>query len=470
MQEIRLFNTLSHTKETFVPLESLCVTMYQCGPTVYSTQHIGNLRAAVMGDLVVRALRHLGYTVTFVRNYTDVGHLTSDEDEGEDKLEKGAKRESMSPEAIAEKYIRQYEDDIAALNIMPPSVAPRATEHIEDIITMVSSLITKGYAYTTDLAVYFDVSQAKDYTRLSGQDEDALRAGAGTGEVSDPAKKTPRDFALWFFKAGAHARALQTWSSPFSSPLVQHGEGFPGWHIECSAMSNTYLGATMDIHMGGIEHVSVHHTNEIAQSEGANGVPPARYWMHNEHLLVDNTKMSKSQGTGYALDDICSHGYNPLALRYFFLQAHYRSKQNFTWEALDAASRGLQKLYVAMQELPHENTASPHQETMKRFDTALADDINVPQALAVAHEILSSEISSTEKRATLIAMDSVLGLGLAEQTSVEIPSDILSLVHEREAYRARGDYANADRMRDEIKAKGYEIKDTPEGARAVRIS
>ena len=249
MHSVHLYNTLNRQKEDFTPLSEKHVTMYQCGPTVYWTQHIGNLRAAVMGDIVVRSLRHLGYTVTFVRNYTDVGHLTSDEDEGEDKLDKSARRESSTPEAIAQNYINQYENDIAILNIVPPNITPRATNHIADIIVMVVLLLEKGYAYTTDLAVYFNITKANNYTRLSRQDEHELIVGAGSGEVSDPQKKNPRDFALWFFKAGTHAHALQTWHSPFISPLVANGEGFPGWHIECSAMGARYLGPTMDIHM-----------------------------------------------------------------------------------------------------------------------------------------------------------------------------------------------------------------------------
>jgi cysteinyl-tRNA synthetase len=423
-----------------------------------------------MGDLVVRSLRRLGYDVTFVRNYTDVGHLTSDEDEGEDKLEKGARREGVTPEAIAAKYIAQYEDDITALNITPPQIVPRATEHVDEIIAMVASLLEKGYAYTTDLAVYFDVSKAKDYTRLSRQDEQELRSGAGMGDVSDPNKKNPRDFALWFFKAGAHARALQTWPSPFLSPLVANGEGFPGWHIECSAMGKKYLGNTMDIHMGGIEHIPVHHTNEIAQSEGANGVPPAHYWLHNEHLLVDNAKMAKSEGTGYSLDEVRAHGYDPLALRYLFLQAHYRSKQNFTWEALDAAARGLSNLYAKMRDLSCEKSAVPDADMMTRFDAMLADDINIPQALAILHDVLGSNISPAVKRATLCAMDNVLGLNLVAQVPATIPADILTRVTLRDTLRKKGDYAAADAIRDELTAKGYEIKDTPDGGRAIKTS
>ncbi|NTV44157.1 MAG: cysteine--tRNA ligase [Candidatus Yonathbacteria bacterium] len=469
MFEIRFYNTLSRSKELFTPLHDMSVGMYQCGPTVYWTQHIGNLRAAVMGDLVVRSLRHLGYDITLVRNYTDVGHLTSDEDAGEDKLEKGARREGTTPEAIAQKYIAQYEDDIAALNILPATIKPRATEHIPEIIDMVQVLLQKGYAYQTDLAVYFDVSSAKEYTRLSHQHEDELRSGAGSGEVSDPQKKNPRDFALWFFKAGVHTHALQTWPSPFSSPLVQHGEGFPGWHIECSAMSKKYLGDVMDIHMGGIEHIPVHHTNEIAQSEGANGVAPARIWLHNEHLLVDNAKMAKSQGTGYALDEVRARGYDPLVLRYFFLQAHYRSKQNFTWEALDAAARGLVNMYTKMRDLPTSEQVLPDNDCMARFDAALADDCNVPQALAIAHDTLNSPLSPEIKRATLLSMDAVLGLCLGEQLPAEIPTDILARAKERTVARLNGDYAAADVIRDELRAKGYEIKDTVDGGRVVRI-
>lgn len=467
MKNIYFTNTLTHKKELFEPRNPPSVSMYQCGPTVYWTQHIGNLRAAVMGDVVVRSLTYLGYDVKLVRNYTDVGHLTSDEDEGEDKMEKGARREGLSPEEIAQKYITRYESDVAALHITPPAVCPRATSHIADMIAMTEKLLEKGYAYATPLAVYFDVSKAKDYTKLSGQNLDDLRAGAGSGEVEDSEKRSRLDFALWFFKAGTHAHALQTWHSPFESPLVEHGEGFPGWHIECSAMTEAHLGETIDIHMGGIEHIPVHHTNEIAQSESAHdGAEYARVWLHNEHLTVNGGKMAKSEGTSYSLEEVKEKGFSPLALRYFFLQAHYRSKQNFTWEALDAAARGLENVMKAFRALPEDATAKPDEKMTALFADKLADDANTPQALAVFHEVLGSDMTPEIKRATLLDMDRVLGLGLADISPEEkesIPEDIIARAKERDELRAQGGFEASDDIRNELREKGYEIKDTPDG-------
>jgi cysteinyl-tRNA synthetase len=466
-------NTLTRKKELFKPGNPPSVSMYQCGPTVYWTQHIGNLRAAVMGDVVVRSLEYLGYEVKLVRNYTDVGHLTSDEDEGEDKMEKGARREGVSPEEIAQKYIDRYERDIAVLHVSMPAVCPRATNHIADMIALTEKLVAKGFAYATPLAIYFDVSKTKDYTKLSGQNPDELRSGAGTGDVVDPEKKNARDFALWFFKAGVHANALQTWHSPFESPIVEHGEGFPGWHIECSAMSEAYLGETLDIHMGGVEHISVHHTNEIAQSEAAHdGAPHARVWLHNEHLTVNGKKMAKSEGTSYSLEEVEEKSFSPLALRYFFLQAHYRSKQNFTWEALDAASRGLENVRKAFRALPESTGAKADTASVAHFAEKLADDVNVPQALAIFHEVLGSDMTPEVKRATLLDMDRVLGLGLVDiepEEKKDIPEDILARAKERDELRAQGDYTTADEIRNELQEKGYDIKDTPEGGRVERV-
>ncbi|MCK5084921.1 MAG: cysteine--tRNA ligase, partial [Candidatus Pacebacteria bacterium] len=345
---MKLYNTLTRKIEKFKPIEKNVVKLYHCGPTVYWTQHIGNLRGMFCADLAVRTLSYLGYKVKHVRNYTDVGHLTSDEDAGEDKMEKGARREGLDPAEIAEKYIRIFEQDTQELNILEPTIKPRATKHIQEMIDMTQTLINKGYAYRTDLAVYFDVSKAKNYTKLSRQILEKNIQGAGKSEISDPQKKHPSDFALWFFRAGAHKNALQYWPSPFSSSLVENGQGFPGWHIECSAMSKKYLGNTLDIHMGGIEHIPVHHTNEIAQSESANGVKFANYWLHNEHLLVDNKKMAKSEGTSHSLLEIKEKEFNPLSLRYLFLTAHYRSKLNFTWKSLKASENALNKLYDFM--------------------------------------------------------------------------------------------------------------------------
>ncbi|MCK5592388.1 MAG: class I tRNA ligase family protein, partial [Candidatus Pacebacteria bacterium] len=262
--DVKLYNTLTREKQIFKPLQEGKISMYQCGPTVYWTQHLGNMRAVVLADLIVRSLQYVGYDITFVRNYTDVGHLTSDEDTGEDKMEKGAKREGLSPEEIADKYIAVYEQDVADLNTLFPDFKPRATENIDGIIEMTQTLLEKGYAYTTPLAVYFDISKAKDYTRLSRQNIDELIGGAGGGDVEDSQKRHPADFALWIFRAGDHKNALQYWQSPFETSSVEDGAGFPGWHIECSVMSSKILGDEFDIHGGGIDLIFPHHENEIA--------------------------------------------------------------------------------------------------------------------------------------------------------------------------------------------------------------
>ncbi|MCK5592402.1 MAG: class I tRNA ligase family protein, partial [Candidatus Pacebacteria bacterium] len=316
--DVKIYNTMSRSKEVFKPIKDEHVGFYQCGPTVYWTQHIGNMRAVTLADFIVRSLQYAGYDVTFVRNYTDVGHMTSDADTGDDKMEKGAKREGLSPKEIADKYIAIYEQDVTDLNTLSPDFKPKATENIDGIIEMTQTLLDKGYAYTTPLAIYFDISKAEDYTKLSRQNMEEIIDGAGSSDVEDPDKIHSADFALWIFKAGKHKNALQFWTSPFQSPLVSNGEGFPGWAIECSVMSKKHLGATLDIHMGGVEHIPIHHTNEIAQSESANDAPYVNYWLHNGHLLVNNTKMSKSEGTSYSLAELKEKGFDPLALRYFF--------------------------------------------------------------------------------------------------------------------------------------------------------
>lgn len=476
--KITVYNTLGRQLEGFAPLSPDKILIYHCGPTVYWTQHIGNLRGMTMGDLVVRTLRFFGYDVRHARNYTDVGHLTSDSDAGEDKMEKGAKREGMTPEQIADKYIALFERDTRAINLLEPTYKPRATEYVPDMIAMVQTLLDKGFAYATPLAVYFDVKKFPSYTRLSGQNLEQLLSGAGSADVSDPNKHSPLDFALWFFKAGTHERALQTWPSPFSSPLVKNGEGFPGWHIECSTMAKKLLGDTIDIHMGGIEHIPVHHTNEIAQSESANDTQFVTYWLHNEHLVVDNEKMAKSLGTGFSLQEIIDKGYDPLALRYFFLGAHYRSKQNFTWDALRAAQNGLEEFRkrfleqkTATKQESADQISSGAREYKDRFDAALASDFNIPQALAVAWETIKSKLSSKEKYALLKTMDTVLGLNLDayheqnRQEDAHIPETVQRLLEEREQARAAQNFERADQLRTAIKKAGYYIEDTPAGPR-----
>ena len=465
---MKLYNTLTRKLEEFKPIKKGAVKLYHCGPTVYWTQHIGNLRGMFCADLAVRTLEYLGYKVKHVRNYTDVGHLTSDEDAGEDKMEKGARREGLKTEEIAEKYIKIFEQDTRELNILEPTVKPKATEHIKEMIDMAQILINKGYAYSTDLAVYFDISKAKDYTKLSGQVLEKNIQGAGKSEVSDSQKKHPSDFALWFFKAGMHKNALQNWPSPFKSPLVKNGQGFPGWHIECSAMSKKYLGDTIDIHMGGIEHIPVHHTNEIAQSESANGVKFVNYWLHNEHLLVNNRKMAKSEGTGYSLLEIKEKGFNPLSLRYLFLTAHYRSKLNFTWKSLEANENALNKLYDFIRhpelvEGSHYNvkTAKNYE---KKFRDALENNFDTPKALAIIWEMIKSkEISYDGKKTALLKFDKVLGLELdkIKEKKIEIPDDVKKLIKQREEARKNKDWKKADELRDKIKKRGLAVKDKP---------
>jgi len=463
---LQVYDTLTRKKHEFNPIEEGKVLLYQCGPTVYWTQHIGNMRAVVMTDLVVRTLEYLGYDVNFVRNYTDVGHLTSDGDTGEDKMEKGAKREGLSPKQIADKYIAIFEKDCHLLHTQTPSVLCRATEYIADIIQLTQKLLDNNHAYCTDLAVYFNTKTFPTYDTLSRQNIDALVTGAGKGTVGDVNKKNPADFALWVFKAGVHAHALQYWPSPFCSTLVKNGEGFPGWHIECSAMSMKNLGETLDIHMGGVEHIPVHHTNEIAQSEGATGKTFVRYWMHYEHLLVNGEKMSKSLGNVYSIKELQKKGYHSLALRYFFLQAQYRSRQNFTFEALQSSTNALNSILSTIMLLAQADT---HHGTIieaqhKKFMQAIEDDMNIPQALAVLWEVINSDEVASGKLVTILDFDKVLGLRLCDILDHKIPQKIHDLVQYRELLRKESKFDKADKIRKQIESTGYRVEDTELGS------
>jgi len=462
---IKIYNTLSREKEIFKPIEKNKVRFYQCGPTVYWTQHIGNLRAMTCADFINRTLRYLGFDVKFARNYTDVGHLTSDSDTGEDKMEKGAKREKLTPQQIADKYIKIFERDTKDLNILEPDFKPRATECIKEIIEMIQVLIKKKFAYQTNLAVYFDVSKVKDYTKLSRQNLKKLISNTGKGKISDPNKKHHMDFSLWFFKKGEYENALQTWPSPW-------GQGFPGWHIECSVMAKKFLGKTLDIHMGGVEHILIHHTNEIAQSEAANGVKFVNYWIHNEHLMVDNKKMAKSEGTGYSLEEIKNKGFNPLSLRYFFLQAHYRSKQNFTWKAMRAAENGFKKLQNQIKRLGNE-IGTVSQKYKNKFIKKISDDFNLPQAMVVMHELLKSNLKDKDKLATILDFDKVLGLNLdkiyKENEQIKLPKEIQELIKQREQARLEKDWVRADKIREKILKMGYKIEDTKQGIKIKKV-
>ena len=467
---IYLYNTLDRKKELFKPLQDGKVSFYQCGPTVYWTQHIGNMRAMVLADLVNRTFKYFGNNVRFVRNYTDVGHLSSDQDAGVDKMEKAANRESSTPIDIANKYIKIFENDTKELNILEPTFKPRATNYIDEMIDMVKILLDKGFAYSTDLAIYFNISKAKDYTKLSGQNLEKNISGAGAGDIEDEQKKNSADFAIWFFKAGSHENALQYWKSPFKSRLVKDGEGFPGWHIECSAMIKKLLGNTIDLHMGGIEHIPVHHTNEIAQSESANGVKFVDYWLHNEWLTVNDGKMSKSQGTAYSLSEIKEKGFNPLSLRFFFLQANYRSPQNFTWEALEAAQNGYKHLLNSISALGNK-IGKVDDKYKKEFSEKIADDINIPQALATLFDMLKSDISPADKLATALDFDKVLGLDLKNNIKKEekLTDDVEKLMSQRHMARETKNWVKSDELRDKIKALGYEVKDIGDEQQVTKI-
>jgi cysteinyl-tRNA synthetase len=471
---LELYNTLTRKKELFTPINPSTVGLYHCGPTVYWDQQIGNMRAMVLADFVYRTLKYNGYTATFVRNYTDVGHLTGDNigdaDQGIDRMEKAAERENLLPDMIADKYIKSFDEDVASLHVLTPTHRTRATHYINDMIDMVQALLDKGFAYTTAHAIYFNVSKYPEYMALSGQKLENLETGAGTGTVSDSDKKNPQDFSLWFFKAGVHEKALQTWESPFVSPLVENGRGFPGWHIECSAMSKHHLGSTFDIHMGGIEHIPIHHTNEIAQSECANDAHYVNYWLHNEHLLVDNKKMGKSEGNAYLMKDIIEHGFNPLSLRFFFTQSHYRSRQNFTWESLKASETALERLSEQYRKLG-KVTGKINDTYKNEFLNALNDDINIPQAFALVWKLLKDDtLSPADKKSTLDDFDHVLGFNfssLPEKELIKLPEEILNLIEKRDEARTNKNWKLSDELRTEIETRGYEVKDTPNGTQVV---
>lgn len=468
---MELYNTLTKQKEELKPIKGKLIKFYHCGPTVYWAQHIGNLRAMTMGDLIRRSLMYMGFEVNYVRNYTDVGHLTSDADEGEDKMEKGAKREGLSPEEIADKYIQIFENDIKKINLLEPTHKSKATAKISEIIQMIQVLLEKQAAYITPKAIYFDVTKAQDYPAFSNKKLEDQRTGAGKGEIVDSNKRHPADFVLWFFKTGVHKNALQFWPSPFKSENVANGEGFPGWHIECSVIAESFLGKTLDIHMGGVEHIPIHHPNEIAQSETANEQKFANYWLHNEHLLVNDRKMSKSEGTGFSLQEIQDRGFDPMDLRYFFLTAHYRSKQNFTWSALEAAKNARIKLINQLRTITGKGQVNS--KLKDQFLVAIKDDVNIPNALAIVWEVLKSNIPEADKKATILDFDQVLGLKLKEsllekeaKLSEAEKTQVKELLAQREAARKTGDFAQSDQIRDTLKEKyNVEIKDTPEGTK-----
>lgn len=467
MSEIRLYNTRTRKKERFEPIEPGKVGIYTCGPTVYGPSHIGNLRSQLVPDLLKRFLRSEGFEVTHVVNITDVGHLVSDADDGEDKMELAAQQAGQSAEEIAEKYTKLWHEDRARLNCQPLEHNPRATDHIPEQIELAKTLEERGFLYQIDDGLYFDISKFPRYTELAHLDLEGQGAVHRIEKVEG--KRQAADFGIWKFPPEGVKR-LQEWDSPW-------GRGFPGWHLECSAMSSKYLGEHFDIHTGGIDLATVHHTNEVAQSECGFGVNPwVNYWVHNEFLDFGGEKMSKSKGNVKSLDDLIDRGYDPLAFRYFILQAHYRQQQAFNTDAMDAAATGYRRLVkavVAVRDVVGEGDAAAQAPYRERFRAALADDLNAPQAMAVVWDVARSDsLAEVDRRDLLLAFDEVLGLDLAnaklEEEESESDPRIDALVAERDEARKHKDFATADRIRDELAAEGITIIDSPEGSRWSR--
>ena len=446
-----LYNTLTRHQEAFKPLKPGEVGLYTCGPTVYAPPHLGNLRTYLFEDLLKRVLLLNGYQVKHVINITDVGHLTSDADEGEDKMEKGARATGKTVWQLAEMYTSLFKDNIRTLNILAPDIWCKATEHIAEQIELVKQLETKGFTYKTSDGVYFDTEKLHDYGKLARLDAASLKEGARVG--ANPEKKNSTDFALWKFSPAGEKRQME-WSSPW-------GVGFPGWHLECSAMSMKYLGETFDIHCGGIDHIPVHHTNEIAQSEAATGKIFVKYWLHGEFLVVDTKRMGKSEGNLMTLDWLTQEGISPLAYRYFCLGTHYRKPLNFSLEAVLSAQKALQNLQDKVATMGEPGVGCAEYE--KKFKAALNDDLNAPQGLAVVWEMMKSQLPDSAKKQSLLKMDEVLGLGLKGVPPLIVPPEVEALVSERERVRQAKDFAKADDIRTRVKELGFTVDDTDLG-------
>ena len=465
---VHLYNTLTRRKELFQPLHPPHVSIYNCGPTVYKDIHIGNLRTFTMTDWLRRMLEYNGYDVFLVRNITDVGHLHDDTARaGEDKLEHEARTTGRSAYEIANSYTEQYMHDVAELNILPPQLNPKATDHIPEMLTMTEKLVEQGLAYVKDGNVYYDVSRFPSYGALSGNTVEQLRTGAG-GRVSLETaedKDAPEDFALW--KQGAPDRQMN-WDSPW-------GSGFPGWHIECSAMATKYLGEQFDIHTGAVDLIFPHHEDEIAQSQGVSGKQPVKYWMHGEFLDFGNSKMSRSVGNVLLLSNLKERGIDPLAFRYLLLTAHYRSKLNFTDESIAGAQNALNNFRSDIAELAaaakvedvSEPLSATAQSVQDAFHTAINDDLDLPIALSLARELArNNKIAPAERYRLLLDFDRVFGLRLAaiEPKAAKVVSDeALALVRQRDEARAAKRWQESDQLRDQLKALGFEVRDTAKG-------
>ncbi|PIF02864.1 MAG: cysteine--tRNA ligase [Desulfococcus sp.] len=465
MTSLFLYNTLTRKKENFIPIYPGRAGIYTCGPTVYNYAHIGNLRTYIFEDILKRVLTANEYAVTHVMNITDVGHLTGDGDLGEDKLEKGAAREGKTAWEVAAYYTEAFQKDMARLNLLPPDIWCRATDTIPEQIALIRTLEKKEFTYQTSDGIYFDTARFPDYTKLSHQNLDALQEGARVEK--HPEKRNPSDFALWKFSPEGAKRQME-WPSPW-------GVGFPGWHIECSAMSMKYLGDMLDIHCGGTDHIHVHHTNEIAQSEAATGKPFFRFWMHGEFLnIAGGKKMAKSGENFLTVENaLVRRGIDPLAYRYAAFQTHYRHPMEYSGESIRAAENGYRNMKNAVREIvlaadAAENRAGgspvPSPELMARFMAAVNDDLNMPRAMAVLQECLKANLPPAEKKATLLAMDRITGFGLDKvETKAALPPEIETLVADRKAARKEKNWAESDRLREELVSKGYTVRDHKDG-------
>ena len=464
---LKLYNTLSRKKEVFKPLKDKRVGIYTCGPTVYWFAHLGNLRTYLFEDILKRILEFNGYKIKHVMNITDVGHLTSDADTGEDKLEKGARRERKTVWEIAEFYTKAFKKDLKFLNIKEPDIWIKATDTIKEQLDLIKVLEKKGFTYKIEDGVYFDTSKLKNYGRLWGSKKMKVKAGARVEMVKG--KKNPTDFALWKLTPRGVKRQME-WDSPW-------GRGFPGWHTECVVMGAKFLGVPFDIHCGGIDHIQIHHTNEIAQAEAALGKILANYWMHGEFLVLKEGKMAKSKGNIVTVESITKKGLKPLAYRYLALNTHYRSKLTFSWEILIAGQNALDNLYQKFSEITSDAKEIKKESPTKiddyknKFLEIINDDLNMPKALALMWQVVKTKkLSPKEKYKLLLQFDEIFGLNLKKVAESEIPQKIMELVKERENYRKSSQWQKADQIRQKIKAVGYWVEDTPEGPKIKKIS
>jgi len=456
---LKIYNTYSREKEEF-KIDGDIVKIYTCGPTVYNYAHIGNLRAYIFMDTLRKVLKYNGYKLLHVMNITDVGHMTSDADEGEDKMLKASREKHMKPEDIANMYTEAFLKDIGKLNIEKPEYIAKATDHIKEMEEYVKDIVENDYGYETSKGIYFDTDKLTTYGELSRANLKDQKSGARI-EIDDE-KKSPLDFALWIKAPQEH---IMKWNSKW-------GMCYPGWHIECSAMSKKYLGETFDIHTGGVDHIQIHHENEIAQSRGATGKNPAKYWMHSEFLLIDGGKMSKSLGNVYTIDDIEEKGYSPIAYRYLAYTSHYRNKLNFTWDAIESANNSLINMKKLYQEhLNGNEKVDDIDKYREKFIDAINDDLNIPMAMAVVWEVLKSNKSESYAK-LLLEFDEVLSLNIDkidEIQEVEIPLEVSDIIEERKMSRENKNFILSDTLRDKLFDLGYKVLDTKEGQKVEKI-